>query len=85
MAAAGRKVRAIMLECTELPPYADALRAATGLPVLDAITLVDFFQSAISDNPYFGIDFQRSSQRLSTAVEERRRESRAYSMAKIVE
>ena len=85
MAAAGRKVRAIMLECTELPPYADALRAATGLPVLDAITLVDFCQSAISDNPYFGIDFQRSSQRLSAAVEERRRESRAYSMAKIVE
>ena len=28
-------IRAILLECTELPPYADALRLATGLPVYD--------------------------------------------------
>ena len=25
--------------------------------VLDAITLVDFFHSAVTDNPVFGIDF----------------------------
>ena len=31
-------IRAILLECTELPPYADALRYHTGLPVWDAIT-----------------------------------------------
>lgn len=30
----------LVLECTNLPPYADVLRAATGLHVLDVITLL---------------------------------------------
>ena len=33
-------VAAVVLECTNLPPYADAVRAATGLPVHDITTLV---------------------------------------------
>ena len=33
------EVAAIVLECTNMPPYADALRAATGLPVYDVLTL----------------------------------------------
>jgi len=33
-------LRAIVLECTNMPPYADAVRAATGLPVHDITTLV---------------------------------------------
>ena len=33
-------VRAIVLECTNLPPYADAVRDAIGLPVHDITTLV---------------------------------------------
>ena len=37
------KTRAILMECTELPPYSDAVRHATGLPVFDAITNCDFF------------------------------------------
>ncbi|CAK9022991.1 unnamed protein product [Durusdinium trenchii] len=49
-------VRAILLECTELPPYADALRAETKLPVFDAITNADFFISARRDNPRFGFN-----------------------------
>jgi len=52
-------IRAILLECTELPPYADAIRHETGLVVLDSITLVDFFHGAISENPYFGIDWNK--------------------------
>ena len=32
-------VGAIVLECTNMPPYADALRAATGLPVYDVLSL----------------------------------------------
>jgi hypothetical protein len=35
-----REVAAIVLECTNMPPYADAVRAATGLPVHDITTLV---------------------------------------------
>lgn len=49
-------IRAIILECTELPPYSDALRKATGLPVFDAITCADFYISASKDNPRFGMN-----------------------------
>jgi len=49
-------LRAICLECTELPPYADALRAETKLPVFDAITAADYFISARMDNPRFGFN-----------------------------
>merc|ERR1719329_551499 len=49
-------IRAILLECTELPPYSDALRQSTGLPVWDAITNADFFISASMDNPRFGLN-----------------------------
>eukprot|EP00403_Amphidinium_massartii_P031016 CAMPEP_0178405920 /NCGR_PEP_ID=MMETSP0689_2-20121128/18648_1 /TAXON_ID=160604 /ORGANISM="Amphidinium massartii, Strain CS-259" /LENGTH=765 /DNA_ID=CAMNT_0020026951 /DNA_START=57 /DNA_END=2354 /DNA_ORIENTATION=- len=50
------KITGILLECTELPPYADALRAATELPVWDAITAADFYISSRKDNPRFGIN-----------------------------
>ncbi|KAK3286813.1 hypothetical protein CYMTET_5644 [Cymbomonas tetramitiformis] len=55
------ELAAIILECTELPAYADAIRAETGLPVFDAITLVDFFHSASSDNPHFGGAMKKGS------------------------
>ena len=54
-------IRAVLLECTELPPYADAIRHATGLLVLDVITLIDYFHAAVSPNPYFGIDWEKLS------------------------
>jgi len=50
------KIRCILLECTELPPYADALRAALRLPVYDAITCCDFFISGRQDNERFGLN-----------------------------
>src|SRR5207302_7853437 len=34
------EVASIVLECTNMPPYADAVRSATGLPVHDIATLV---------------------------------------------
>jgi hypothetical protein len=49
-------MRCILLECTELPPYSDALRAATGLPVYDAITCCNFFITGKQDNARFGIN-----------------------------
>merc|ERR1712050_297760 len=48
-------IKAMLLECTELPPYADALRAKFGLPVWDAITAADFYISAFQDNPRYGV------------------------------
>ena len=49
-------IRAILMECTELPPYSDAFRAASGLPVFDAITCCDLFINGRVDNPRFGIN-----------------------------
>jgi len=50
------RIAGILLECTELPPYSDALRAHTGLPVWDAITGADFYINAYKDNPRFGLN-----------------------------
>jgi len=47
-------IKVLLLECTELPPYSDALRAATNLPVFDAITNCDFFIRSRMDNPRVG-------------------------------
>lgn len=46
--------RAFLMECTELPPYSDAVRHATGKPVFDAITNCDFFMNGCLDNLRFG-------------------------------
>mmetsp|Transcript_3850 Transcript_3850/g.6777 ORF Transcript_3850/g.6777 Transcript_3850/m.6777 type:complete len:707 (-) Transcript_3850:206-2326(-) len=55
------KISAILMECSELPAYSDALRYHTGLPVWDAITACDFYISAFQDNPRFGVgDWQES-------------------------
>ena len=35
-----RATEAIVLECTNMPPYADAVRAATGRPVHDLVSLL---------------------------------------------
>lgn len=52
--AAGRRLmarkpglQALLLECTNLPPYAAALREATGLPVHDIVTVLDRRMSAL--------------------------------------
>ena len=40
-------VKALLFECTDLPPYAAAVEEATGLPVLDYSTLIDYVFSAV--------------------------------------
>ena len=49
-------IHAILMECTQLPPFSDDLRAATGLPVYDAIAAADFFVRGFVDNPRFGLN-----------------------------
>jgi Asp/Glu/hydantoin racemase len=40
-------LQALLLECTNLPPYAGALREATGLPVHDIVTVLNRRMSAL--------------------------------------
>jgi len=40
-------VKALLFECTDLPPYAAAVQEATGLPVFDYSTLIDYVFSAV--------------------------------------
>ena len=40
-------IGAIVLECTNMPPYAAALREALGLPVFDIYSLITWFQAAL--------------------------------------
>jgi hypothetical protein len=41
-------VGAIVLECTNMPPYANMVRRATGVPVFDAVTLVNGVHSLLT-------------------------------------
>lgn len=44
---AHQEVAALVLECTNLPPYSARIQQATGLPVWDAITLVRWAYQAV--------------------------------------
>jgi Asp/Glu/hydantoin racemase len=39
-------IRAIVLECTDLPPCSEAIRRELGLPVFDFVTLLHWVDSA---------------------------------------
>jgi Asp/Glu/hydantoin racemase len=45
---------AIILECSMLPPYAQAVQEATGLPVFDFVTMIDYMQSGTHQRAYAG-------------------------------
>ena len=47
-------VAAIVLECSDLPPYARAVQLATGRPVFDFITMIRHVQSALVPRVYDG-------------------------------
>ncbi len=48
------RVEMILLECSLLPPYARAVREATGLPVFDYHTMIDYVYSAVVPRQYNG-------------------------------
>ncbi|MDO4545031.1 MAG: aspartate/glutamate racemase family protein [Bacillota bacterium] len=48
------KVGAILLECSDMPPYAADVQAATQLPVFDFITLIKWLHNAVMQKPYAG-------------------------------
>ena len=45
---------AILLECSDLPPYSAAVQAATGLPVFDWIGFINYVHQAVNARPYTG-------------------------------
>ena len=47
-------IGAILLECSDMPPYAYAIQNATQLPVFDFITLIKFLHSSVTQAPYCG-------------------------------
>ncbi len=48
------EVGAILLECTDLPPYAHSLQSRLGRPVFDIITLATMLDSAVLRKPFDG-------------------------------
>ncbi|MDR1495821.1 MAG: aspartate/glutamate racemase family protein [Clostridiales Family XIII bacterium] len=47
-------IGAIVLECSDMPPYAYAVQQATQLPVFDFITLIKWLHSGVHYGPYSG-------------------------------
>ncbi len=45
---------AILLECSDMPPYAHAIQAATCLPVFDFTTLIRWLHMSVCQKPYAG-------------------------------
>ncbi|WGR97962.1 hypothetical protein MTX26_27075 [Bradyrhizobium sp. ISRA443] len=48
-------VGALLLECGDLPPYAAAIQRATGIPVFDYTSLIEFFIRGLVRKPFVGI------------------------------
>ena len=48
------EIGAILLECSNLPPYAHAVQAATGRPVFDFLTMIDHVRTACRRRAYIG-------------------------------
>ena len=48
------KIKALLLECSDMPPYSAVIQRAVRLPVYDFMTLIDFVHSAVAKHPYYG-------------------------------
>ncbi len=44
----------LLLECSEFPPYAAAVQHATGRPVFDFVTMIEFFAGGLARTPFTG-------------------------------
>lgn len=52
------KITVIILECTQMPRYAAAISKATGLPVYDVVTMIDWFYSGLVCRSFVRDDFK---------------------------
>lgn len=49
-----QNIGALLIQCSDLPPYAWAIQNATGLPVFDMNSLIEWVHYAIVRKPYYG-------------------------------
>ena len=49
-------VGAVVLECTNMPPYAAALQASLGVPVFDVYSLVTWFRAGVRPRQFGSSD-----------------------------
>ncbi|MFD1414947.1 aspartate/glutamate racemase family protein [Oceanobacillus jeddahense] len=47
-------IGAVLLECSDLPPYAKDIQSHVQLPVYDFITLIKWIHHSTSHKPYHG-------------------------------
>ncbi|MFA5863929.1 MAG: aspartate/glutamate racemase family protein [Phycisphaerae bacterium] len=47
-------IGALLLECSDMPPFSWSIQRATGLPVFDFITMINWIHSAMVQRPYCG-------------------------------
>ena len=47
-------IGAILLECSDMPPYAADVQRAVNLPVFDFVTLINWVHSSVARRPYEG-------------------------------
>ncbi len=52
--ASNPELGAIVLECSDLPPFAHAVQEAVSLPVFDFNTMIKHLQTAVLQHPYHG-------------------------------
>lgn len=49
-----RDIGAMLLECSDMPPYSAAIQREIKLPVYDFITMINFVHQAVAQRPYEG-------------------------------
>ncbi|WP_439397563.1 hypothetical protein ACRQ5Q_10510 [Bradyrhizobium sp. PMVTL-01] len=45
----------LLLECGDLPPYAASVQQATGVPVFDFTSMIEFFIRGLIRKPFTGL------------------------------
>jgi len=48
------EVSALLLECSDMPPYATAVQGATGVPAWDFLSLIDWIERGVVQRSYAG-------------------------------
>jgi len=48
------EIGAILLECSDMPPYSASIQAELALPVYDFISMIKYAYSVVAQQPYYG-------------------------------